>query len=251
MVSGPWDFAGVLCALSGFLLVGGPCLLTGLNKQWRSLWLMGQLRDVTIRSSDWWHLWIALWSAYFVLVVGGAAFLLWQRRRTTVIYNIDPQQLDDVLDQVLSRLGLPATRVANRIFIRAKQEEPVNRDSPAPALPVTDTGNAGAYDRMDAGQPHTGTSTQAAPAQATSAEVELMLQVDAFPALRHATLFWNGQEELTRKQVELELGRQLNEVHTPESPVGGWLLTISASLFSIAFVCLLLLVGYLVLFYFR
>ena len=32
MVSGTWDFAGVLFAVSGFLLLGGPVMLTSLSE---------------------------------------------------------------------------------------------------------------------------------------------------------------------------------------------------------------------------
>ncbi len=33
MISGVWDFVGVLCATSGFLLFVGPYLLSGLFRQ--------------------------------------------------------------------------------------------------------------------------------------------------------------------------------------------------------------------------
>src|SRR4051794_4945035 len=41
MVSGVLDFIGVLFAASGFLLFGGPAILTGLNERWRTFWLLG------------------------------------------------------------------------------------------------------------------------------------------------------------------------------------------------------------------
>jgi hypothetical protein len=205
LVAGPWDFAGVLFALSGFLILGGPALLTGFNKQWRDMWLLGQMREVSARAADWWDFWIVLWVAYFVTVVGVAGFVLWLRRRSTAIYNVEAQQLDEALNQVLDRLSLPATRTANRIYLHARKDQP------------------------------------AAP--------DVVLQVDMAPSLRHATLTWGGKDPVLRRQFEAELARQLAELQTPENPVAGWLLTISASLFSVSFVCLLLMVGYTVLLY--
>jgi hypothetical protein len=241
MVAGPWDFAGVLFALSGFLLVGGPCLLTGLNKQWRSLWLTGRLRDVSVRSADWWHFWLVLWAGYFVAVVGGAALVLWLRRRSTAVYNITPGQLDDAVNRTLTSLGLPATRVANQFFIHARKDAVAKRE--------VDPVHASAYVPADAVRPELSMAVRTEPAPPPADEVALVLRVDSVPTLRHATLTWSESEALTRKQVELELARQLAEVAAPDNPLAGWLMTISASLFSIAFVCLLLLVGYVVLLY--
>src|SRR5277367_1951255 len=49
IVSGVWDTVGVLGALSGFLLIGGPAILSGLYEQWRISWLLGnfqRLREI-------------------------------------------------------------------------------------------------------------------------------------------------------------------------------------------------------------
>src|SRR5262245_39222458 len=45
VVPGPWDFAGVLFAASGFLLVGGPSVLAGVGDRWRIVRIAGQLRQ--------------------------------------------------------------------------------------------------------------------------------------------------------------------------------------------------------------
>src|SRR6516225_1457399 len=42
MVSGVTDFIGILFAASGFLLFGGPGILTGLGEEWRMFWLIGK-----------------------------------------------------------------------------------------------------------------------------------------------------------------------------------------------------------------
>src|SRR5713226_10358576 len=41
MISGSWDFAGVLIALSGFLLIGGTLLVFCLNNAARDYWFRG------------------------------------------------------------------------------------------------------------------------------------------------------------------------------------------------------------------
>jgi hypothetical protein len=37
LVNGSWDFVGVLAALSGFVLVGGPTILAGVNERWEQV----------------------------------------------------------------------------------------------------------------------------------------------------------------------------------------------------------------------
>src|SRR5436309_6223400 len=92
LVSGPWDFCGVLFAASGFLTLGGPALIDSLSQSdaWRRLWLMGkagQGRPLT----EYLELGRALlYGGYFLLVVSASAFLLWRRRRLTAVYNVDP-----------------------------------------------------------------------------------------------------------------------------------------------------------------
>jgi hypothetical protein len=247
MIPGPWDFAGVLFALSGFLFVGGPALLTGFNKQWRQLWLHGDSGVLNARSTDWWNFWIALWGGYFVIVVGGAAYLLWQRRQSTAIYNIEPHQLDDALAQVLSRLDLPATRVANRYYInpgirgaagKSPHAEAIQAPGalhPAGELRITTEDAPALPDPMDAARPR------------PPREGILVLDVDVFATLRHATLRWQGNAEMTRKEIEAELAKELGQVQGPDSPIGGWLLTIAVSLLAIVSVSLVLLVLYVVL----
>jgi hypothetical protein len=238
MIAGPWDFAGVLFALSGFLLVGGPSLLTGLNKQWRQVWLFGDTGVLSARDMDWWNFWIMLWGGYFVVVVGGAAYLLWQRRHATAIYNIDADQLDEVLAQVLNRLDLPATRVANRYFINpgirgvaAGKGPHTEAIRPASDLPINPSDAPPDQPKlMDAARPR------------PPREGILVLEVDVFALMRHATLRWQGDAELTRKEVEAELAKELSQVQSRDSPVGGWLLTTGVSLLAIWSVALFLLV---------
>ena len=41
LVPGTWDFAGVLFAASGFLLVVGPAVISSGSEGWRMFWLFG------------------------------------------------------------------------------------------------------------------------------------------------------------------------------------------------------------------
>src|SRR5262249_19124964 len=105
VVSGPWDFAGVIFAASGFLLVGGPSVRAGVGDRWRMLRMAGQLREGHVGGEEWGS-WMLVWGAYFAVVVGGAALLLWRRRNVTSVYNVEPFVLEQLLARVLDGLGL-------------------------------------------------------------------------------------------------------------------------------------------------
>src|SRR5262249_11196916 len=111
MVSGPWDMAGVLMALSGFLLAGGTTVIFALHAAVRDYWLMGgavhTLGDFYGRVGAWTF---AVWGGYALLLLVGTAFLITSRRDRTVIYHIAPEELDELLSAALARLGLPAKR---------------------------------------------------------------------------------------------------------------------------------------------
>lgn len=104
LVPGPWDFAAVLGAVSGFLLLGGPELLRAAQAASRSWFVRGP------RPIDPTTLWPALWIGYGVLLIGGSSVMLWLRRRSTAVYNVDPGYAEDALPRVFTRLGLAWTR---------------------------------------------------------------------------------------------------------------------------------------------
>src|SRR6266849_3966820 len=116
MVSGSWDFVGILFAASGFLLLGGPAILTGLHEQWRLSWLLGQTRFLNGFGENW-YFWLGLWALYFVLVVSGAVFLLRRRRNQSSVYNVQPVMLDKILVQVLDQLGMDWQRGRGGHFV--------------------------------------------------------------------------------------------------------------------------------------
>jgi hypothetical protein len=70
----------------------------------------------------------------------------------------------------------------------------------------------------------------------------VLLAMTVAPAMRHLTLRWSGNSGPARRRVEAEICRVLREINAPESPVSGWLLTVSTSLFALLLVLLALFV---------
>ncbi len=125
VVSGPWDFAGVLLAASGFLVIGGPVALNGLYEQARlaamvnpsQLSLSGSILRPLGHAP--WTFWLVLWLLYFLGVAVGAAYLLWRRQGSLVIYHITSEDFAVVLNRVLGRLRLEARQQGRRVELRS------------------------------------------------------------------------------------------------------------------------------------
>ncbi len=216
VVSGPWDCAGVLFAVSGFLAFGLPGLLSGFSEYGRETVLVGPHTVGHAGLLGWlWEgyeslcatLYIAgapaVLVGYFLLVVTASALLLWRRQNQTVIYNIRPDVFNDVLAEVLKASGLAWSRAGPRYLI-------THRSNEAPAL-----------------------SDQGA-----------CLEVDAAATLRHVTLHWDAGDENVRKQVETELLPALATVWTRDNPMATWLLCAGTALLSAAVMMLALAVLY-------
>jgi len=221
MVSGPWDFAGLLFAASGFLLLGGPALLSSLslNETWRRFWLLGKDTPGITQEDLLLTVRMVLFVLYFLLVVGGCAFLLWRRRRMTAIYNVEPTVVETVLSQVLERWQLPFVQTGNVLTF-----EPETAPTPVGPTPVAPApGSLGAA----AGEPPT--LTAAPPVNLV--ERTTTLEVDVSPGMCHVTLIWDPAESLLRREVEGQLERALAETPAPASAVGEWMLLIAYSLF--------------------
>ena len=111
MMSGAWDTAGMLLALSGFLVVGGSTLVFTLHGSAHDWLVRGStfhdLRRLSTQESQ--LTWI-LWGGYLLVVVGGSIALMRQREDTTSLYNIAPEELEDLLKATFARLNLPVER---------------------------------------------------------------------------------------------------------------------------------------------
>jgi hypothetical protein len=220
LVPGTWDFLGLLFAASGFLLFGGPALLSSAHERWRLSWRFGHGWSAAIGPDATWAVWYGLFALYFVAVVAAAARLLARRRRQTSIYNVAPAAVPLALAEVCEQLGLDPVRSGNLFLFGLTLEEPAGRRAGTQAPP---------HLPLPAGLalPHGRTAT-AGPPGAPLGEAELLgpstiLEVEPFPLMRHVTLRWGPADSPLRPEVERELARRLARTAAPPHDVGGWL----------------------------
>ncbi len=241
MISGPWDFAGVLFATSGFLLLGGPWVLTGLHTQWRNALIQGRFQALRGQSGEWWFFWIFIWALYFVAILGGAAFLLWRRRGVTVVYNAEPPLLEEALARSLDRLGLEGALVANRLYIGFRSDK---TDTPAPTR--SETAAAGSYDPTVVSANGGPEPAVRPPGLSATAALDLgrtaLVELEPFAAVHHVTLRWRDGDPSVRHDVEAELAKVLLETESTHNPATGWFLTVASCLFLLMLVGLALLI---------
>ncbi|MBN9117752.1 MAG: hypothetical protein J0I06_01035 [Planctomycetes bacterium] len=108
-VSGPWDFAGLMVGLSGFVVFGGGLLLTVCQSNFR-YWMRGNaeaFRSAWIQERVTWAVLVAF---YLLAVAGVAGLTLLARRRTVVVYNVEPAAFETLLVEVFDQLGRPVER---------------------------------------------------------------------------------------------------------------------------------------------
>lgn len=234
LVSGAWDFAGVLFAASGFLLLVGPYALLTFQQRWRERALYDLASGVARRWEWGWSAQVATWAGYFLVLVFGSVWLLRRRRRVTSIYNIEPDAVPRLLNAALERVGLSCEWTGDRAILRPRPvavdaadsgagetNGPVFSKSPPPPAPVLPPLPAGA------------------PA--------LWVRLEAFPRMRHATLHWPSSADPWRRWLERELVRVLEHVPVHPNPAAQWFLTIAASLLTMMVAILLGLILFIVL----
>lgn len=108
-IPGAWDFAALLFGLSGFILFGGGLVLTLFQSNFR-YWMRGNfeaLRAAWVQEKVTWTLLVLF---YLVMVLGGAAVTLLGRRRSLVVYNVEPAAFENLLAEVFAQLGQPVER---------------------------------------------------------------------------------------------------------------------------------------------
>jgi hypothetical protein len=113
VVSGTWDFIGLLVGLCGFILFGGVLLLTLVQSNFR-FWARGNFEAVKAAWGQEKTSWALVAVGYLVLVVGGTYLTLSARRRSLVVYNVDPERFETLLAEVFENLGRPAERRGNQ-----------------------------------------------------------------------------------------------------------------------------------------
>jgi hypothetical protein len=245
LVSGVQDCAGLLLAVSGFLLFVCPSILTGFNYRPVDVWLYNHYGTLPGLGHRAWVAWIMfLWALYLVAVFCGSGFLLWTRRLRTSIYNVEPEVFDQVLAFVLTRLELAWTRSDQRVFVDVSslamarlghETFPIPRTSPVTAGSLVSTRPP----PDGPNRPRPALESGRSPVHLGS--METLLAVDPWPAMRHVTLHWTQQADPWREMVERELAAVLAEVRTRHNPVGTWLMTLAAGLFVLSFLVTVLL----------
>jgi hypothetical protein len=108
-VSGAWDFAGLLFALSGFIAFGGGLLLTLLQSNFR-YWMRGNLEGLRAAWVQDRLTWAFIVLLYLFVVLGFATVGFLLRRRNLVVYNVEPAAFEALLDEVFHQLGRPVER---------------------------------------------------------------------------------------------------------------------------------------------
>jgi hypothetical protein len=216
MVSGPWDFVGILFAASGFLVLGGPFVISTLNENWRVFFVLGPHGASAGAGDRLWTVWLVMSVLYFVIVLAGAAGMVWLQRKKTAIYNIDLATLEEALNAACARLGLhPAHSGTSYLFDPAK-------DLLAAAAPKGGEGIA----------------VEARPARQfalSEARQLVLMEVDYFRSMRHITLHWSAANSLLRKEVETELAQQLSDTLVPPGDLWAWLIILGLALLALSF----------------
>jgi len=230
MVPGPWDFAGLLFAASGFLLFTGPGALSLLNDQWRQSLVLGDNSSSSPAVEGFWLWWLALMVVYFALVVGGAGYFLWRARNQTSIYNADQETVRGALAHIFERLGLRPLRSGDMYYFGTTN-----------SARAREAGNHGIRTTPD--DADTGRKVQTAPAPVVTMQ-NVILELDAFPAMCHVTLRWDPAHSGLRQEVERELERELADTPAPPHMLGGLLTLGGCGTFLLMFV-----VGFAVLVY--
>lgn len=112
VVSGAWDFAGVVAGLSGFILFGGGLVLHLFQSGFR-YWMRGNFESLRQAWGNDKYTWMLLSAAYLLGVVGAVALGVAARRRSLVVYNVEPAEFETTVAEVFEQLGRPVERHGN------------------------------------------------------------------------------------------------------------------------------------------
>lgn len=213
VVSGTWDFIGLLFGLSGFLLVGGPAALSMFNERWRYFWIVGDTGDVTDGLDGAHRIALMLAVVYFVSVVAICAITFFQRRRFTSIYNVETVTVEESLLVGCEEVGLEPIRSGN-LFVFGLILEPPAR-------------NASGLQGPHALQMGKSTSRESAVEESALAQTlathHVVLEVESFEPLKHVTLRWDPPTSPLRRVLETDLERRLGRQGAPYHDTGAWL----------------------------
>lgn len=218
LVPGTWDFAGILFALSGFLLLAGPGMIGNFSERARLFWMFGEGSLLGNPEDGALALWVSLSVLYFGVVAGGAALLLWRQRAYASIYNAALPVIERALNQACLHLGLHPTRSGNLFLFGVGV--PWSAGRPMAHDGIQSPSRSG----LDAKVATIGAHREA-PAQNT------VLELEEFAWLRHVTLRWDPPAAELRHEIEGELRKILAETPPPDYAVGFWMTLLGQGLF--------------------
>lgn len=112
VISGAWDFVGLLAGLSGFILFGGGLVVSLLQSNFR-YWMRGNFNALRNQPDSDQIVWVLVAGGYLLLVFGLVALGLASRRRSLVIYNVEPAAFETILAEVCEHLNRPVERRGN------------------------------------------------------------------------------------------------------------------------------------------
>jgi hypothetical protein len=217
LLNGRWDLACLLLGLSGFLLVGGPVLLSAFDSRLRATIFEGNFGHIRQSLHPDATLWSILAGIYVAILAATILLLIRSRGRVAVIYNLAFEDTEHVLAAVFERLHLP-WRKRSGIF----EVGSLPNDGTDPTGKTAPPANGESPFRMNS-----------------------LLEVNAFPAMHHVTLRWSDEDPQVRRAVEVELDRTFPNIASPPNPAGGWFITASVALFLVMFVCMGFLIFWL------
>lgn len=234
LVSGTWDFIGILFAGSGFLLLGGPAILSSLNERWRLFWLLGDRSPLPDGLDGIRQVWVFLALGYFAVVVLGCAWVFNRRRGVTCIYNVEPATVETALTEVCEKLGLDPIRSGNLFVFGLALDTPGSRSLRA----------LGGLQRP---HPETGPGRLLVERPVPSRVEELVgqnaiLELEPFSALKHVTIRWDPPDSPLRPVLEAQIDARLGVLGSPYHETGTWLSLIGSLLLGLSCLSLLSLI---------
>jgi hypothetical protein len=224
MVSGVWDFVGILFASSGFLLLGGPAILGSLSERWRMFWLLGEWsNNEGLASIGQFSVFLSI--LYFFVVILGSGVVFWRQRHLTSIYNVDPPAVENALQETCNSLGLAPIRSGNLFVFGLPVEGPRSVDRPQGI-------QAPHY------LPLAGETVKSAVSEEGIADLFLgqnaILELEPFDAAMHMTLRWEPYDSPLRSVLETELDRRLSQMSVPQHDTALWLSLAGTTLVALA-----------------
>ena len=232
VATGRWDAAGLIFACSGFLLTGGPFILTALYHK-NLIDVPGDTEPVSFEEL-WLRYWL-VWVFYYFALSAGTVLLFWLRQNKTIIYNVDADLFGSIFPRMVAAQGYGAIHQQGRWLI-------------VPASTAAETAEAAQALEEGNGVSSQPSRRSTAPPLTAPVATEAIaeVEVDLFSALCHVTLHWRAATPEFQRDFERRLRQHVTWARTDDNPVGNWFLVVAGLLFGVLFV-LSALVGLIIL----